>query len=638
MFLSYQDITQPSSGGGIGAPATSDATKELDDQNPSARPLLTGQVQTNNNVSAGGDNQLPTSVSTALHEHRMSVDDKQASLKPLGRGSDVQMLEALKDLACVEDVFAFPPISRCTLSFYSDVVELSYRNLGLRRPKGIAAKHLSWSTPRIAPFINAVVETTVLILILITCIVVFPDSRHAANSPLFYIIAVIALILQVLFLGLLIADMVAWARDQSGSRGSSKTGCNWRRCAMRTYMVCFRWPMRNFIGALLLFLPTAVVLANFTGTYFTGVQSYNQVFVAYYRILIGLMFAFMLFNYTLFTTFSSWTKTLSACVGGVIAIVLLLLPASIYATLRTTYAKYWLFEPVVRKYTLMDTPLPAWAAPVMEDSFPWELLVVLLVNLAVIGALNRECDISFRLSFHRDYEALQAKQAIAHQKVQADWLLENIIPYYIMDDLRQHSKYSRHIDDAAVVFACISNFAEFYDEQYQGGQEMLRVLNEIFADFEHQLASIQYKDVEKIKTIGSCFMAASGLNMTERRRNRRPDAHLFALMDFALDLIHTLDDFNRQMFNFQFEMKVGYNIGEVTAGVIGTTKLLYDIWGDTVNVASRMYSTGQKGRIQVTEAVAKRLESRYVFEYRGEVFVKGKGEMKTYLLSHRRND
>lgn len=264
--------------------------------------------------------------------------------------------------------------------------------------------------------------------------------------------------------------------------------------------------------------------------------------------------------------------------------------------------------------------------------------MVLLVTLSLIGALNRECDISFRLSFHRDYEALQAKQAIAHQKIQADWLLENIIPYYIMDDLRQHSKYSRHIDDAAVVFACISNFAEFYDEQYQGGQEMLRVLNEIFADFEHQLASVQYKDVEKIKTIGSCFMVASGLNMTERLRNRRPDAHLYALMDFALDLIHTLDDFNRQMFNFQFEMKVGYNIGEVTAGVIGTTKLLYDIWGDTVNVASRMYSTGQKGRIQVTEAVAKRLESRYVFEYRGEVFVKGKGDMKTYLLSHRRND
>uniref|UniRef100_A0A5K4F619 adenylate cyclase n=1 Tax=Schistosoma mansoni TaxID=6183 RepID=A0A5K4F619_SCHMA len=94
--------------------------------------------------------------------------------------------------------------------------------------------------------------------------------------------------------------------------------------------------------------------------------------------------------------------------------------------------------------------------------------------------------------------------------------------------------------------------------------------------------------------------------MTERKRNKRSDEHLWALLDFALDLIHTLDDFNRQMFNFQFELKVGYNIGEVTAGVIGTTKLLYDIWGDTVNVASRMYSTGLKGRIQVTEAVKKK--------------------------------
>ncbi|THD25785.1 Adenylate cyclase type IX [Fasciola hepatica] len=568
----------------------------------------------------------------------MSLDDKQASLKPIGRSSDVQMLEALKDLARMEDVFAFPPISRFTLSFHSRPVELSYRNLGLRRPKGLAAKNLSWSTPRVAPFINAVVETIILILILVTCLATFPDSLRAAHSPMFYVVAVIALFLQFLFLSLLIVDMIAWNSGQAGSGASRTTGCNWRRCAMRTYMVCFRWPMRNTIGAILLFLPSAVVLSNFTGAYFTGTREYSHIFVAYYRIIFGLMFAFMLFNYTLFTTFSSWTKTLSACVGCTIAIVLCLLPAKTYSSLHLAYDRYWQFEPIVHKYNQAGVALPAWVVPVMEDSFRWELLVVLSVTMGLIGALNRECDISFRLSFHRDYEALRAKQAIAHQKIQADWLLENIIPYYIMDDLRLHSKYSRHIDDAAVVFACISNFAEFYDEQYQGGQEMLRVLNEIFADFEHQLASVQYKDVEKIKSNGACFMVASGLNMTERRRNRRPDTHLHALMDFALDLIHTLDDFNRQMFNFQFEMKVGYNIGEVTAGVIGTTKLLYDIWGDTVNVASRMYSTGQKGRIQVTEAVAKRLESRYVFEYRGEVFVKGKGDMKTYLLSHRRND
>ena len=107
-------------------------------------------------------------------------------------------------------------------------------------------------------------------------------------------------------------------------------------------------------------------------------------------------------------------------------------------------------------------------------------------------------------------------------------------------------------------------------------------------------------------------------------------------MDFAIELLKTLDDFNRQMFNFQFELKIGYNIGEVTAGVIGTTKLLYDIWGDTVNVASRMYSTGQKGRVQVTEDVAKRLSEHYDFEYRGSVFVKGKGEMRTHLLAGRK--
>ena len=79
-------------------------------------------------------------------------------------------------------------------------------------------------------------------------------------------------------------------------------------------------------------------------------------------------------------------------------------------------------------------------------------------------------------------------------------------------------------------------------------------------------------------------------------------------------------------------MAIGYNYGEVTAGVIGTTKLLYDIWGDTVNVSSRMYSTGVHGKIQVTEDCAKKLESMFDFEFRGKIAVKGKGDLNTYVL------
>nr|CAH8853794.1 unnamed protein product [Trichobilharzia regenti] len=557
----------------------------------------------------------------------------------IGRGSDVEMLQALQDFVQPDEVFIFPPISRLTLNFFVPIVEHSYRSLGLKRPKIHSIEKLSWSTPRIAPFINTITETILIIIIALTF--------------------------------LFISDLAAWAwcprrRDNNAKllTKKSQNRNDWRRIVIRLYGRLFRWKSRNIIGVFILILPTALILSCYSYCLFTSYTStsvirkwntiYSPLLYATYRTQIGLLFTFMFINCTLYTSFSSWTKTISATFVCLLGILLIGLHKVIQSTCSSRHIQSW-YPVMLNNFNVSDTnqipvslssssssmssPVyPLWLYTALSDSAISEYILIALLTLILVGMLNREFDINFRLSFHRDYEALRAKQAIGHQKLQADWLLENIIPYYIMNDLRQHNKYSQHIEDAGVVFACIANFSEFYDEQYQGGQEMLRVLNEIFADFEHQLAAPKYKDVEKIKTIGACFMAASGLNMTERKRNKQPDEHLWALLDFALDLIHTLDDFNRQMFNFQFELKVGYNIGEVTAGVIGTTKLLYDIWGDTVNVASRMYSTGLKGRIQVAETVAKRLESRYIFEYRGEVFVKGKGDMKTYLLVSRRND
>jgi len=95
--------------------------------------------------------------------------------------------------------------------------------------------------------------------------------------------------------------------------------------------------------------------------------------------------------------------------------------------------------------------------------------------------------------------------------------------------------------------------------------------------------------------------------------------------------------FNEALLNFAFELRMGLNFGPVTAGVIGTTKLFYDIWGDTVNVASRMDSTGEKGQIQVPEHVALALKDKYQFERRGEIDVKGKSRMTTYFLKPNSN-
>jgi len=109
----------------------------------------------------------------------------------------------------------------------------------------------------------------------------------------------------------------------------------------------------------------------------------------------------------------------------------------------------------------------------------------------------------------------------------------------------------------------VSNFDDFYEQSFQGGKEYLRVLNELLGDFEDLFDLEKYRDIEKIKTIGSCLMAASGLNPMKMGPNRDPNAHLYELMDFSLDILKKIEAFNKDMFNFNFVMSIGYNFGEV---------------------------------------------------------------------------
>lgn len=194
--------------------------------------------------------------------------------------------------------------------------------------------------------------------------------------------------------------------------------------------------------------------------------------------------------------------------------------------------------------------------------------------------------------------------------------------------------YSKNHDSVGVIFASIVNFSEFYEETYEGGKECYRVLNELIGDFDELLRKDEFKSVEKIKTIGATYMAASGLNVQQLAENDNdsPHAHLRALFNFALEMMGVLEDFNKNMLGFGFKLRIGFNHGPLTAGVIGTTKLLYDIWGDTVNIASRMDSTGVECRVQVSEGSHAVLSAMGLeFDYRGTVNVKGKGQMRTYL-------
>ncbi|XP_075211579.1 adenylyl cyclase 13E [Lycorma delicatula] len=285
------------------------------------------------------------------------------------------------------------------------------------------------------------------------------------------------------------------------------------------------------------------------------------------------------------------------------------------------------------------------------ENFVIEIWFDILLLLILIWLLNREFEISYRLSFHSNTLATRDKRKIQQMKEQADCLLHNIIPQHVAEHLKNTARYSETVKNAGIIFASIVNFSDMYDESYLGGRECLRVLNELVSDFDELLNHEQFSSVEKIKTIGSTYMAASGLsgntvcehghriNVPHSTNNtNNDDLHLHQLMEFALALQQVVNTFNAHLLEFNLILRIGFNSGDIVAGVIGTTKLHYDIWGDAVNIASRMDSTGVPGEIQVPSESLHVLTRWYKFTPRGSVYVKGKDHMNTYLLTGRKDE
>ena len=151
------------------------------------------------------------------------------------------------------------------------------------------------------------------------------------------------------------------------------------------------------------------------------------------------------------------------------------------------------------------------------------------------------------------------------------------------------------------------------------------MLNEIFCAFD---MLSERRGLEKIKTIGDAYMVGAGIPIPR-------EDHAEVVAEMALDMMEVIEAFNRRH-GTDLSMRIGINSGPVVAGVIGTKKFVYDIWGDAVNTASRMESQGLKGGIQVTEATYKHLKDHYEFTDRGMVVIKGKGRMHTYILKGRK--
>ncbi len=202
-------------------------------------------------------------------------------------------------------------------------------------------------------------------------------------------------------------------------------------------------------------------------------------------------------------------------------------------------------------------------------------------------------------------------------------LLLNILPGEIVKILRHEPRtIADHFEGASILFADVVNFTPLSESMTP--IELVELLNEVFSQFDRL---IEKYGLEKIKTIGDCYMVASGVP-------RARHDHAQVLLAMALEMQEFVSA--NQFFGRQLEFRIGVNSGPVVAGVIGRKKFIYDLWGDAVNTASRMESHGAGGIIQVTRATCELVKDEFVCEPQGTINVKGKGEMEVWFVTGRR--
>nr|XP_020667597.1 adenylate cyclase type 9 [Pogona vitticeps] len=551
--------------------------------------------------------------------------------KNIREKTDAHFVDVIKEDSLMKDYFFKPPINKLSLNFLDQDLEMAYRS-SYKEEVIRNAPVKTFASATFSSLLDVFLSTTVFLILSVACFLK-PGVTASPPPPAAIVVAAVAIFLEVLSL-IVSVRMVFFLEDVMA-------------CTKRLLEAVAGWLPRHFLGALLISLPALAVFSHFTSEFETNI--YDTMFMCS-AVLITIV------QYCNFCQLSSWMRSSLATLVGAVLIILLYVPLCPDSFLESSYLD------ASQNFSIMEitnltqnvsfgdpSPLPAALnygsardspcnRSALEDArrpadlIGQEVILGFFLLLLLVWFLNRELEVSYRLHYHGDVEADLHRNKIQSMRDQADWLLRNIIPYHVAEQLKVSQSYSKNHDSGGVIFASIVNFSEFYEENYEGGKECYRVLNELIGDFDELLSKPDYSSIEKIKTIGATYMAASGLNASQCQDSHNPHGHLQTLFEFAKEMMRVVDDFNNNMLWFNFKLRIGFNHGPLTAGVIGTTKLLYDIWGDTVNIASRMDTTGVECRIQVSEESYRILSKMgYDFDYRGTVNVKGKGQMKTFL-------
>lgn len=548
---------------------------------------------------AGGAGAAGTDMD---HSALIQLRDKNFRQK-----SDAHFVDVIREDSLMKDYFFKPPINKISLNFLERPLEKAYRSSYKEEVKN-QVQVQTFASSTFSSFLDVLLSCFVFLALTLACFLppLVSPATVGAPAPAALAVAPLAGLLELA--SLVLSIRMAFYLEEV------------MNCTRSLLLVVSGWVSRHVIGAVLVSLPAISVLSHLTCSVHLPLQV--TMFLCCATILA-------IIQYCNFCQLSFWMRSILATVTGVA--LLLLLYSPLHSSSNNSLPVQGL-----NISTSGDDPLPSGHDPPQRplDLLVPEAILAFFLLLLLVWFLNREFEVSYRLHYHGNVEADKHRSKIQTMRDQAEWLLGNIIPIHVADQLKVTQSYSKNHDSVGVIFASIVNFSEFYEESYEGGKECYRVLNELIGDFDELLRKPEFKSVEKIKTIGATYMAASGLNVRQMAENDddSPHAHLRALFNFALEMMGVLDDFNKNMLGFGFKLRIGFNHGPLTAGVIGTTKLLYDIWGDTVNIASRMDSTGVECRVQVSEESHAVLHDMGLeFDYRGTVNVKGKGQMRTFL-------
>ena len=414
--------------------------------------------------------------------------------------------------------------------------------------------------------------------------------------------------------------------------------------------VIINWYVRSFVSLYMIYYPMTIVYASMSqcahDSVIENTQDLASIQMAFFVTIV------VLISSITFMEVSHFVKLIGGLLSAILACVLVMTlhlqtcigdininantttepPSTLYGTTAHSI-------PTAVSYQT-DSPKQYLTNYYHRHVAP-EAIILLLLILLLLAVVNRMSEVSVRLSFIGRIEAAGRRRYTRQQKTQAEWLLFNIIPPRVTYELRRLGRYSKNHDCVGVVFVSISNFNEFHrlTSEIQG-EAPYCILNQIITEFD-MLLERRFMNIEKIKTIGSVYMAASGLESQGQDID-----HLLDLIDFVQEMFQVMEALNAQFRNddfiefgmgdFSFQLKVGFNYGPVTSGVVGSRKMLYDIWGDTVNVASRMNTTGHVGKIHMPETCLEKLRADFNvrFERYKEVIVKGKGAMRTVFVSH----